>query len=164
MRKKASDYVIGDRFTEADNHVAGTVVSLMIDPVRQTRAFILVRSDKGEYTLFACQRDAVGQAYLPRNIPEPVLRKFLFDVFTGGNEITHVPGMTREPVRLPEYKVEVPARSTILEERPESKTSVVEPEPSQEPVLTQEPVSTQEPVLTQEPHQEQGLLPEVDFP
>ena len=159
MRKKASDYVIGDRFTEADNHVAGTVVSLMIDPVRKTRAFILVRSDKGEYTLFACQRDAVGQAYLPRNIPEPVLRKFLFDVFTGGNEITHVPGMTREPVRLPEYKVEVPARSTMpREERPESKTSVMEPEPSQEPVLTQEPVSTQE------PHQEQGLLPEVDFP
>jgi hypothetical protein len=157
MRKKASDYVIGDRFMEADNHVAGTVVSLMIDPVRKTRAFILVRSDEGEYTLFACQRDAVGQAYLPRNIPEPVLRKFLFDVFTGGNEITHVPGMTREPVRLPEYKVEVPARSTILEERPE-KTPVVEPEPSPEPV------SSQEPVLSQEPHQEQGLLPEVDFP
>jgi len=153
MRKKASDYVIGDRFVEADSYVSGTVVSLMIDPVRPTRAFILVCSDDGAYTIYTSLRDAVGKASLSRNIPEPVLRQFLFDVYTGGREMAHVPGMTtRMPVSLPEFAPIKPPKSPPV--NPDKEETV--------PEVTYGPAPV--PGMHEEEREPERLLPEVDFP
>ena len=161
MRKKASEYSLGDRFFEADHCDMGTVVSLMADPTRSTRAFILVRTDNGEYTIYSCMRDAVSEPGLARMIPEPVLRQFLFDVYVDGHELAYTPGLkTRVPVRLPEFK---PAKARpvpeVDEESPLPKVSAPKSRPVEEEGYEDE--SEGGPAVESEPVR---LLPEISFP
>lgn len=158
MKKKVTDYVVGDRFLEAGEHDAGTIVTLMLDPTQVTRAFILVRSDEGEYAIYACQRDMVGDAYLSRSIPEPVMRQFLFDVYFGGAEPVITPGATRTPVRLPEYK---PAKIP-KPQPPEDEPGGADTEADTEAEVKPESIPV-EPMVTEVP-EPAALLPEVDFP
>ena len=155
MKKKASDYSIGDRFMEANHRDAGTVASLVLDPTRVTRAFILVISNDGNFTIYSCLRDAVSEPSLARNIPEPVMRQFLLSVYLGGEELKYTPGMTeRVPVKLPELELVKSPPQTVEAALVENKVVPgVEygPAPAPEP----EPVAVSEPLL---------LTPELDFP
>lgn len=156
MKKKASDYSIGDRFLEANHHDAGTVVSLVLDPTRITRAFILVLSNDGNFTIYSCLRDAVSEPSLARNIPEPVMRQFLLSAYLGGRELKYTPGMTERvpvPARLPEMDAVKPMPEQEESVQAERAAPIVEygPAPAQEP----------EPVLAEEPL---PLTPELDFP
>ena len=155
MKKKASEYSIGERFIEADHHDSGTIVSLTIDPTRPTRAFILVLSDDRNFTIYSCLRDAVSEAVLSRNIPESVMRQFLLKVYLDGEELKYTPGMTeRVPVKLPELELVKSPPQTVEAALVENKVvPCVEygPAPAPEP----EPVAVSEPLL---------LTPELDFP
>jgi hypothetical protein len=148
MRKKASDYRLGDRLIEIDHHDSGTIVSLTLDPTTSTRAFILVFSDDGNFTIYSCLRDALCEPRLARNIPEPVMRKFLFDVYCGGKELKHIPGVTdRIPVTIPEFKVRQPVEPPVEAEKPLPSVEYG-PAPSPEPP----------------PSIPSFLTPELDFP
>ena len=157
-KKKASDYATGDRLHEADRD-AGTIVSLMVDSVGSTKAFLLVRSDEGEFTIYSCLRDAISEPSLARFIPESVLQRFLFDVYFEGEKPVHTPGMeTRVPVRLPEFAKR--ARQPQVEpgegepERVIPPSAVYGPAPAVREVKP-EAKGEVEPVR---------LLPEVEFP
>ena len=150
MKRKASDYAKGDRFLEANHHDAGTVFSLVLDPTRLDRAFILIRSDDGDFTVYSCLRDAVTEPSLARGIPEPVLQRFLFDVYFGGQKLTYTPGIERVPVRLPELRVKAPPVKEMPEEG-EKQAPVGEYGPAPMP----EPTPPPEPAF---------LTPELDFP
>lgn len=154
MRKKASDYRLGDRLIEVDHHDSGTIVSLTTDPTRSTRAFILVLSDDGDFTIYSCLRDALCEPRLARNIPEPVMRKFLFDVYCGGEELRHVPGTNRIPVTIPEFKVRQPVEQPKEDEKPLPSVEYG-PAPTLEPSLPLESAQTLESSF---------LTPELDFP
>jgi hypothetical protein len=157
MRKKASDYRLGDRLIEVDHHDSGTIVSLTTDP---TRAFILVLADDGDFTIYSCLRDALCEPRLARNIPEPVMRKFLFDVYCGGKELRHIPGVTdRIPVTIPEFKVRQPVEQPKEAEKPLPSVEYG-PAPTLEPSL---PLESAQPL---ESHLlgVRGLKPELDFP
>jgi len=173
MRKKASDYRLGDRLIEIDHHDSGTIVSLTLDPTSSTRAFIMVLSDDGDFTIYSCLRDALCEPRLARNIPEPVMRKFLFDVYCGGKELKHIPGVTdRIPVTIPEFKASVApclgVRELQLEQPKEAEKPLfgvsrtlsgvreLQPEPSLPPESAQPLESHLSGV--------QQLTPELDFP
>jgi hypothetical protein len=115
MKKKATEYVIGDRFFEYDRD-AGTVFSLAIDERCLNRAYILVRSDVGIFTIFSCFRDAVCEPYVARNIPRQVLTQFLFDVYFDGNEPCVQKNVQRVPVLQPQIKSPAESLTPKLDE------------------------------------------------
>jgi len=81
MPKRAWEHEIGERIVE-NGHSVGCVVGMMDHPDRPI-TYMLIESDVGEYTIYACQTDARGGCWLPRNIPPVVLYQLLFDVFVG---------------------------------------------------------------------------------
>jgi hypothetical protein len=83
MKKRASEYNVGELLMEFDGRPAGTVISKMDDPYRVTRAYILVRSADGSWTIYSCLKDAMCDLCLVRNVPEQVMRQFLWDAFVG---------------------------------------------------------------------------------
>lgn len=83
MKKKASEYNVGELLLEFDGSSAGTIISIMDDPYRVTRAYVLTRASNGSFSIFGCLKDAMCEPHVARSIPEEVMRQFLWDAFVG---------------------------------------------------------------------------------
>jgi hypothetical protein len=82
------------------------------------------------------------------------MRKFLFDVYCGGEELKHVPGTNRIPVTIPEFKVRQPVEQPKEAEKPLPSVEYG-PAPTPEPSLPPE---------SAKPLESSFLTPELDFP
>jgi hypothetical protein len=165
MKKRADDIEIGERLYDFGDICSGLVVSKMNDPDKPTRAYILIRSDNGTFTIYGVCRDACVSPFLTRLIPESVMKQFLFDAFVG-QELEYVAGqknVTRVPIiTAPRYAP--PAHKPV--HAPAPVVEPVKPVQSDEPEST--PPSRSIATASAEPEEpapaDTRILPEIDFP
>lgn len=67
-------YEIGDRLLEAGSghspaFSSGRILATADSPARGDIVYLLLRSDAGEYTVYAAMKDAYGKPWVPRMIP-----------------------------------------------------------------------------------------------
>jgi len=124
MTKKASDLEIGDMVIKHDgNHSAGTIISKMDDPERITKTYFLVRSPEGAWTIYGALKNTHCELYLTRNIPEAVMRKFLFDAFVGVDLVYNPELQERIPLlNVPTYETKAKQKRAIIPKPEETKT------------------------------------------
>jgi hypothetical protein len=166
MKKRADDIEVGERLYEFGDVCSGIIISKMNDPEKPTRAYMLVRSDNGSFSIYGVCRDACAAPHLTRFIPAPVMKQFLFDAFVG-QELEHVPGktnVTRVPlVTEPKYAPPVRGRQPPSVSAPVLPAA---PDRSDEPETTSmaEPPVAPGPAPDPEPEVDSRMLPEIDFP
>ena len=73
-------YEKGDRLLEAGSghspaFSAGRILATVDSPVKGDTVYLLLRSDAGEFTIYAALKDAYGKPWVPRLIPGEAFRK-----------------------------------------------------------------------------------------
>jgi len=168
LKKRADDIELGERVIDGKTDV-GIVASKVNDLELSNRAYLLVRSDKGEYTFYGCVRDAVCEPFLTRYIPEAVLQQFLFDVFLK-KDVRYIPNQEETVVRC---AVPTPANyvGPRLSIKPETKRIVVPEVVSSHEVKEDGEIVEKEQAevsasveVPVEKQQQESNLPEIDFP
>jgi hypothetical protein len=169
MKKKASDYQVGELLVEFDGRPADAIISMMDDPYRITRAYILTRSAiDGSFSIYACLKDAMCEPNIARSVPEEVMRQFLWDAFVG-MELWRSPEKPEFRVPLqdgPKYEKvmkAVPLKQVETREKMpfggEEKPTLPDP-PSSMPMQSQVPDAEHQ----EEPVPESGrMLPELEI-
>ena len=151
--QKASDYVIGDSITEKGYNY-GRIVSVMMHPTRPLIFFLVFHSETG-FSILSSVSDAACDMWVARFIPKEVMKRFLFDAFTGVDlpDVT-TPGTPRNPIlTVPTYHMH--KHHPKVEVKPEVKP-VIKP-------ITDDHVTT-DTVASAESLAEKGpMLPVLDW-
>lgn len=165
MKKRYDEYNVGELLLEFDARPVGTIISMMEDPYRATRAYLLVRSADGSFTILVCLKDALCEPHVAKNIPEQVMRNFLWDAFVG-MELHHSneePG-NRVPMLDPLPKYEVPEKKELIKVEDNRPKPVLTPvPPGEETAFPQGGTPVPESQVEIPPEEEKKMLPEFDF-
>jgi len=115
MKKRYDEYSVGELLLEFDARPAGVIISMMEDPYRATRAYLLVRSADGSFSILSCLKDALCEPHAAKHIPEQVMRSFLWDAFIG-MELHRSPERpeSRVPMLDPLPKYDVPEKKELI--------------------------------------------------
>ena len=87
-QKRYDEYEHGEKVWEGSGS-PGNIVAMDNHPDRLTRAYILVRNEVGEYTIFVCHTNARCGLSLTRHVPLRVMQRFSRVIL--GDDGTYIP-------------------------------------------------------------------------
>ena len=166
MKRRADEYNVGELLMEFDGRPAGTIISMADDPYRITRAYLLTRYADGNFAIFTCLKDAMCEPTVPRQIPEQVMKQFLWDAFVGmALERSPEYPAARVPLLDPLPKYDAPMRHAPIPAPPQDMRVREEPVPAgEESCFPKGPAVSVPEVPAEEPTRDDGrMLPEFDF-